>query len=73
MSFSSKDRPGLSWHKASSSMANGQCVEVARCDSIIAVRDSKEPDGPALTYTAGEWVAFVEAVKLGEFDHLAPG
>jgi hypothetical protein len=34
----------------------------------MAVKDSKNPDGPALIFTAREWPAFIEGVKLGEFD-----
>jgi hypothetical protein len=35
---------------------------------IIAVRDSKQPDGPALLFTLAEWDAFVGGVRDGEFD-----
>jgi len=34
----------------------------------VAVRDSKDPDGPILRFTAAEWAAFVEGVAAGEFD-----
>lgn len=34
----------------------------------IALRDSKLPDSPVLTYTRDEWRAFVAGVKDGEFD-----
>jgi hypothetical protein len=34
----------------------------------MAVRDSKNPDGPVLTFTTREWKAFREGVKGGEFD-----
>jgi hypothetical protein len=44
------------------------CVEVAFVGEAIAVRDSKNPTGPALIFTSGEWDAFVGGAKDGEFD-----
>jgi hypothetical protein len=35
---------------------------------MIAVRDSKDLDGPVLTFNAEEWAAFVAGVRDGEFD-----
>lgn len=68
-----RETPDLSrtgWYK--SSFSNGQggnCVEVLRLtDGSWAVRHSKNPDGSALTFTPGEWAAFVAGVKVGEFD-----
>lgn len=58
------------WQKSSRSSANGQCVEVAFLDAVIAVRDSKNPDGPALVFTPGEWNAFVDGVAAGELHRL---
>ncbi|MGH2599998.1 MAG: DUF397 domain-containing protein, partial [Dehalococcoidia bacterium] len=34
----------------------------------VAVRDSKNPDGPALAFTHAEWAAFVGGVQDGEFN-----
>lgn len=60
---------GATWRKASYSAANGNCVEVARnIPGIIAVRDSKNPEGPALVFTPSEWECFVAGAKDGEFD-----
>jgi len=57
------------WAKATRSGGNGgQCVEVRRHDGAIQVRDSKDPDGPVLTFTAGEWDAFLDGARKGEFD-----
>jgi hypothetical protein len=35
---------------------------------MVAVRDSKDPDGPALIFTPDEWHAFAAGMKDGEFD-----
>jgi len=46
----------------------GQCVEVARnLPGVVAVRDSKDPDGPSLVVRAGEWRAFIDGVRRGGF------
>ncbi|MEU0516726.1 DUF397 domain-containing protein [Streptosporangium sp. NPDC006007] len=62
-------QPDLNWRKASLSSAEGQnCVEVAALPGGgQAVRDSKNPGGPVLTFTPGEWNAFISGVKDGEF------
>ncbi|MER5645524.1 DUF397 domain-containing protein [Streptosporangium sp. NPDC002524] len=59
----------LTWRKARRSSAEGgDCVEVADLvDGGRAVRDSKDPSGPMLRFTSGEWNAFVGGVKNGEF------
>jgi hypothetical protein len=53
----------LSWRKASFSTADGQCVEVARAQDLIAIRDSKNPDGPMLRFTMDQWKKFLAVVK----------
>jgi Domain of unknown function (DUF397) len=57
------------WRKSSySGNGGGNCVEVANlADGMTAVRDSKNPDGAVLTFTAGEWQAFLAGVRAGEF------
>ncbi|QIK08878.1 DUF397 domain-containing protein [Streptomyces sp. ID38640] len=62
----------FTWHKSSHSDANGgECLEFSRAltepHGLVPVRDSKDPDGPALIFTAGNWSSFVSAVKLGQF------
>jgi len=61
---------GLAWRKAQSSRSNGACVELASADGMVAIRDSKNPDGPILRYTAEEWQAFLDSAKKGELDNL---
>ncbi|MER5526443.1 DUF397 domain-containing protein [Streptomyces sp. NPDC002677] len=60
-----------SWIKSRHSNAEGNCVEVAPLgDGGIAIRNSRDPDGPALVYTPAELAAFLAGAKEGEFDHL---
>jgi hypothetical protein len=57
------------WFKSSRSGGNGgSCVEVRVHDGRIQTRDSKDPDGPVLTFTPAEWSAFICGVRDGEFD-----
>jgi hypothetical protein len=56
------------WVKSTRSGNNGACVEVCDRQHEIAVRDSKNPNGPALVFTPAEWDAFISGVKDGEFD-----
>jgi len=61
---------GPEWRKAKSSVGNGACVELAPIDGMVVLRDSKDPAGPVLRYTAAEWHAFLDGAKGGEFDNL---
>lgn len=56
----------IAWRRASR-CANGECVEVGSRDNLILLRDSKEPAGAVLAYSQEDWIAFVTAVKAGEF------
>ena len=59
------------WIKSSLSFSNSNCVEVASLgEGVVGVRDSKDPAGPALRFTPGEWRAFVGGVRNGEFDRF---
>jgi Domain of unknown function (DUF397) len=58
----------LAWRKSRRSIGNGDCVEVAPTARNIAVRDSKNPGGPVLAYTAQSWRAFTREARQGYFD-----
>ena len=57
------------WRKSTFSGSSSTCcVEVAMlAGGQVAVRDSKDPSGPALIFTQGEWEAFRRGVCAGEF------
>lgn len=52
----------------SSACGNGACVEVAHAGGDVLVRDSKDPDGPVLTFDREEWLAFLAGARAGEFN-----
>jgi hypothetical protein len=70
------DLSRATWRKSSySNGSGGSCVEIAVLpttdnEHAIAVRDSKDPQGPALTFTARQWRDFTAAIKAHEL-HLA--
>ena len=52
------------WRKSSYSGQDGNCVEVARnLPGLVAVRDSKEPDGARLVVSRETWRAFLLALR----------
>ena len=60
---------GSEWFKSSYSGQNGNCVEVRfRADGDVDLRDSKNPSGPVLTFTASAWSAFIQDATASEFD-----
>ena len=56
------DYSNLTWRKSARS-GEDNCVEVADLAGGMAVRDSKDPVGPLLTFSAEAWRDFVEYVK----------
>ncbi|MEU5879863.1 DUF397 domain-containing protein [Spirillospora sp. NPDC047279] len=66
--------PNAAWRKSSRSGASeGSCVEVAATVTrLVAARDSKDPDGPALCFGQGAWLAFCESIKAGAYDPRRP-
>ncbi|MER7805115.1 DUF397 domain-containing protein [Streptomyces parvulus] len=67
-----RDISGTVWIKSSHSNATGgNCVEVAPLPGGgVAMRNSRDPHGPALVYSMAEMNAFLAGAKDGEFDHL---
>ncbi|MFD4537563.1 DUF397 domain-containing protein [Kitasatospora sp. NPDC058397] len=56
------------WYKSTYSDNGGTCVETtADFPGLAPVRDSKDPEGPALVFPADAWQSFVTAVRSGEF------
>ena len=61
------DRPRAIWRTSSYSNNGGACVQVAaNLPGIVAVRDSKDPTGPALTFTPAQWREFTAGIRRGE-------
>ncbi|BBA97455.1 hypothetical protein RVR_3214 [Actinacidiphila reveromycinica] len=64
--------PDSAWHKSSYSGGSGDsCVEAADVTAThggIGVRDSKDPQGPALLFTPTEWTSFVALLRTGTAD-----
>jgi len=64
------DLSSAPWRKSSYSGGNGgNCIEAAPdfIPGAVPVRDSKDPQGPALVFGTDAFTAFVTAVKAGEF------
>ncbi|WP_229400955.1 DUF397 domain-containing protein [Micromonospora okii] len=65
------DLAGAVWRTSSRSNDQGLCVEVADnlvdTAGVVAVRDSKDPAGPALAVSPPGWSAFVGAIQVGRF------
>ncbi|MFB9708294.1 DUF397 domain-containing protein [Streptosporangium sandarakinum] len=68
------------WQQTTGSDATGgRCMEVVhgtssievQPDRLFLVRDSKDPDGPVLSFAPAEWDAFLSTIKSGGLDALA--
>jgi hypothetical protein len=53
----------VAWFKASHGQQDGNCIETARLTPGMAVRDSKNPDGPAHVFGSRAWVSFLTSVR----------
>ncbi|MGH3439528.1 MAG: DUF397 domain-containing protein [Sciscionella sp.] len=59
--------PGASWRKSSHSGAIGNCVELAPVSGgAMAIRNSRDPNGPALVYPCGAIAELIADVTMGE-------
>jgi hypothetical protein len=64
MTVEGLDLSRAAWRASSYSNNGGACIQVAYAGAeVIAVRDSKDPAGPVLTFTPGLWMAFTRTVK----------
>ncbi|GAA4450933.1 DUF397 domain-containing protein [Phytohabitans houttuyneae] len=59
--------PRINWRTSSRSQ-NTNCVEVGEMETTIAMRDSKDREGPVLIFARQRWIDFVASAKAGEFD-----
>ena len=57
------------WRKSTHSRSNGNCVEVGTGQALVAVRDSKDPDGPVIDVSPSAWIEFTEHVKRATSRH----
>jgi hypothetical protein len=58
----------LTWRKSTRSGAAGHCVEIANVPAAVLVRDSKDVDGPVLSFANSGWSSFLDGIRAGEFD-----
>lgn len=52
------------WRKSSYSASSSECVDVARRGGAVLMRDSKDPDGPVLSFSLDVWREFVAQVPV---------
>ncbi|HUK71769.1 MAG TPA: DUF397 domain-containing protein [Streptosporangiaceae bacterium] len=69
MSANKFSSPDVVWRRARK-CENGGCAEVAAMPGMVALRSSRDPDGPVVQYTADEWITFLEGARSGDFDGL---
>lgn len=63
------DPSQANWFKSSYSGGQTDCVEVAWLPAgAVGVRDSKNPTGPALTFTTAEWTTFIAVLRVDGWD-----
>jgi hypothetical protein len=66
----SPDLASARWVKSSYSENGANCVEIARGATWVAMRDSKDPGGPALVVDRGAMERFLAGIRCGQFDCL---
>jgi hypothetical protein len=73
MSLTRAELRSLRWRKARRSIGNGDCVEIAPTNGNVIFRDSKDPEGPVLSYPAGAFRSFLDSLKRDDPARLADG
>jgi len=67
MDASDFDRSRAEWRTSSYTNNGGACVEVAdNLPGVVAVRDSKDRNGPVLVLTSAQWSEFTAGICAGE-------
>ncbi|GAA4241445.1 DUF397 domain-containing protein [Actinomadura meridiana] len=62
-------KPSVEWRKSTySGHEGGSCVEVSNLAPMIGVRDSKDPEGPRLAFSAAAWRTFTTQIKADRHD-----
>ena len=61
---------GYDWFKSSYSSGDNNCIECADIPNVVPVRDSKNAEGPALTFSKASWGAFVASVKTETYPSI---
>jgi len=56
------------WRKSTRSYNDGSCLEARWVEEVVEIRDTKDRNGPVLSFTSAAWRSFVHAVHAGEFD-----
>ncbi len=70
--MAASDLAGVTWRKSRHSGQLGNCVETAALEGgEVAMRNSRDPHGPALIFSRDEMAAFLAGAKDGEFDGYA--
>jgi len=54
----------ISWRKSRYSADQGNCVEIARLQTSVLIRDSQAVSGPVLTITPAQWAEFILRIQI---------
>ena len=66
MTIEPKPYSTLAWRTSSASGGSGECVEVARWESSVLIRDSQDRSGPILVVNATQWLGLLERARKGD-------